>query len=141
MAIAWTLATDGRVRMTQIPNATMDGVTDFALDNVQIGSEVRTGGWKGYDAVGRHRYEHLLTSLKASDGHAHVVLPAVHRIASLLKRRLLVTPQGAVSPSTSATASKSSRSASTEAAPATAGCSSTASSRARSAPHRSPTRR
>jgi len=78
--------------MAQIPNATIDGVTDFALDNVQIGSEVRTGGWKDYNAVGRHRYEHLLMSLKASDGHAHVVLPAVHRVASLLKRRLLGTP-------------------------------------------------
>src|SRR5436305_4232992 len=87
----------GRVRMAQIPNATMDVLTDFVLDNVQIGSEVRTDGWKGYNAVGRHRYQHVLTSLKASDDHAHVVLPAVHRVASLLKRWLLGTHQGAVS--------------------------------------------
>jgi transposase-like protein len=87
----------GRVRMAQIPNATMDVLTDFVLDNVQIGSEVRTDGWKGYNAVGRHRFQHVLTSLKASDDHAHVVLPAVHRVASLLKRWLLGTHQGAVS--------------------------------------------
>jgi len=83
--------------MTQIPNATMDVLTDFVLDNVQVGSQVRTDGWKGYNAVGRHRFEHVLTSLKASDDHAHVVLPAVHRVASLLKRWLLGTHQGAVS--------------------------------------------
>ena len=87
----------GRVRMAQIPNATMEVLTDFVLDHVEIGSEVRTDGWKGYNAVGRHRFAHVVTSLKASDDHAHVVLPAVHRVVALLKRWLLGTHQGAVS--------------------------------------------
>jgi transposase-like protein len=87
----------GRVRMAQIPQRDDRRAHDFVLDNVQIGSEVRTDGWKGYNAVGRHRFQHVLMSLKASDDHAHIVLPAVDRVASLLKRWLLGTHQGAVS--------------------------------------------
>jgi hypothetical protein len=36
--------------------------------------------------------------LSSSDDPAHVVMPAVHRVASLLKRWILGTHQGAVTP-------------------------------------------
>ena len=116
----------GRVRMAQIPNATMDVLTDFVLDNVQIGSEVRTDGWKGYNAVGRHRFQHVLTSLKASDDHAHVACQP-----SIASRRC--SSAGCWAPtkapsatSTSATTSTSSPFASTAAQRAIVACSSTA---------------
>jgi hypothetical protein len=72
-------------------------LTDFVLDNIARGSEVRTDGWRGYDHVGRYRFQHVVTSLRQSGDPAHVVMPEVHRVASLLKRWLLGTHQGAVS--------------------------------------------
>lgn len=87
----------GRTRMGRIPNASADVLTDFVLDNVARGSEVRTDAWKGYNDVGRYQFSHVITNLSESDDPAHVVMPEVHRLASLLKRWLLGTHQGAVS--------------------------------------------
>jgi transposase-like protein len=87
----------GRTRMCRIPNATKDVLTDFVLDNVQRGSEVHTDGWVAYNGVGQHRYTHVVTNIAASGDPAHVAMPEVHRVASLLKRWLLGTHQGAVS--------------------------------------------
>ena len=87
----------GRTRMRRIPNASADVLTDFAFDNVARGSEVRTDAWNGYVEIGRYRYTHVITSLRESGDRAHVVMPDVHRVASLLKRWLLGTHQGAVS--------------------------------------------
>ena len=87
----------GRVRMRRIANASADVLTDFVLDNVARGSEVHTDGWRGYDHIGRYRFIHVVTSLRESGDPAHVAMPDVHRVASLLKRWLLGTHQGAVS--------------------------------------------
>ena len=66
------------------------------LDNVERGSEVHTDGWQGYDDIGKYRFSHVVTNLSASGDPAHVVMPHVHLVASLLKRWLLGTHQGAV---------------------------------------------
>jgi transposase-like protein len=87
----------GRTRMRRIPNASADVLSDFVLDNVARGSEVRTDAWNGYNDIGRYRFSHVITNLKESGDPAHVAMPEVHRIASLLKRWLLGTHQGAVS--------------------------------------------
>ena len=87
----------GRTRMRRIPTASADVLTDFVLDNVARGTEVRTDAWAGYNDIGRYRFSHVVTNLSASDDRAHVVMPEVHRVASLLKRWLLGTHQGAVS--------------------------------------------
>jgi len=87
----------GRVRMQRIPNASKDVLTDFVLDHVARGSEVRTDAWGGYNGVGEHRFIHVITNVKTSGDPAHVAMPEVHRVASLLKRWLLGTHQGAVS--------------------------------------------
>ena len=83
--------------MRRITDASKDVLTDFVLDNVQRGSDVHTDGWTGYNGVGEHRFSHIATSISASGDHAHVAMPEVHRVASLLKRWLLGTHQGAVS--------------------------------------------
>jgi hypothetical protein len=75
--------------MHRIPNASAEVLTDFVLDHIQRGAEVRTDGWVGYD--------HVITDVAASGDPAHVLMPEVHRVASLLKRWLLETHQGAVS--------------------------------------------
>jgi transposase-like protein len=87
----------GRVRMRRIANASADTLTEFVLDNVARGAEVHTDGWGGYNDIGRHRFAHVVTNISASGEHAHIVMPEVHRVASLLKRWLLGTHQGAVS--------------------------------------------
>jgi transposase-like protein len=87
----------GRVRMQQIPNASKDVLTDFVLDHVHRTSEVRTDGWVGYNGIGRHRFSHVVTNVRASGDPAHIAMPEVHRVASLLKRWLMGTHQGAIS--------------------------------------------
>jgi len=39
--------------MKRIPTVTKDTLTDFVLDHVARGSEVRTDGWQGYSDMGR----------------------------------------------------------------------------------------
>jgi transposase-like protein len=84
----------GRVRMQRIANATKDVLTDFVLDHVERASEVRTDGWTGYNGVGEHRFSHVVTNVSGCGDPAHVSMPEVHRVASLLKRWLLGTHQG-----------------------------------------------
>jgi transposase-like protein len=86
----------GRVRMARVPNVRKQTLTDFVLDRVERGAEVHTDAYHGYDDIGRHRFTHVITDLCASGRPAHVALPHVHRVASLLKRWLLGTHQGAV---------------------------------------------
>jgi transposase-like protein len=87
----------GRVRMRRIPDVTKATLTDFVLDHISRGSEVRTDGWQGYFDVGRHPFTHVVTNLSASGDPAHVIMPHVHRVASLVQRWLLGTHQGAIS--------------------------------------------
>ena len=84
------------MRMQRIPGAGKDMLTDFVLDHVERGAEVRTDAWGGYNGVGQHRFRHVVTNVSASGDPAHVAMPQVHRVASLLKRWLLGTHQGAV---------------------------------------------
>ena len=90
-------AASGRVRMRRIPDVTKATLTDFVLDHVARGAEVHTDGWQGYFDIGRYRFKHVVTNVSASGDPAHVVLPHVHRVASLLQRWLLGTHQGAIS--------------------------------------------
>lgn len=87
----------GRIRMRRIPNASKPVLTDFVLDNIARGTEVHTDGWVSYEDIGRYRFRHVVTNVSASGDPAHVATPEVHRVASLLKRWLLGTHQGAVS--------------------------------------------
>ena len=68
----------------------------FISDGVRPGAVVRTDGWKGSDSLCSHGYDRQRTTLAASESPAHVLMPAVHRVASQLKRCLLGTHQGAV---------------------------------------------
>src|SRR5665811_1181048 len=87
----------GRVRMKRIPNASEDVLTDFVLEHVERGAEVHTDAWAGYNGIGRHRFDHVITNVATSEDPAHVLMPEVHRVISLLKRWLMGTHQGGVS--------------------------------------------
>ena len=87
----------GRVRMQRVPDVSGGSLVPFVCDVVESGSEIITDGWRGYNNLAKHGYEHSKTVLSETGDPAHVAMPGVHRIASLLKRWLLCTHQGAVS--------------------------------------------
>lgn len=87
----------GRIRMRQIPDASESSLRPFICDAVAPGSTVLTDGWKGYNSLSRHGYTHKKTILSSSGDPAHVSMPGVHRISSLLKRWILGTHQGSAS--------------------------------------------
>ena len=87
----------GRVRMRHIPDASGDKLVPFICDVVTPGATVQTDGWSGYNNLQQNGYVHQRKVLSSSDGPAHVSMPGVHRIASLLKRWILGTHQGSVS--------------------------------------------
>jgi transposase-like protein len=87
----------GRVRMRQLADVSAASLTPFVCQAVEPGSIVRTDGWKGYNSIENHGDVREKYVISGSGNPAHVVLPGVHRLASLLKRWLLGTHQGAVS--------------------------------------------
>jgi transposase-like protein len=87
----------GRVRLRRIADCSASSLTPFVCAAIEAGSEVRTDGWRGYNQLAAKGFRHIQTVLAAREEPAHVVMPAVHRVASLLKRWLLGTHQGAVS--------------------------------------------
>lgn len=88
----------GRVRMRHIPDSSGDSLVPFICDMIAPGSVVRTDGWKGYNRVTDHGYLREIIVQSSSGDPAHVSMPGVHRIASLLKRWILGTHQGSVLP-------------------------------------------
>jgi len=87
----------GRIRMQQIADASAPSLETFIVENIEAGSVVHTDGWAGYSGVPAKGFEHQVTVLKGKKESASELLPRVHRVASLLKRWLLGTHQGAVS--------------------------------------------
>ena len=86
----------GRVRLHQIPDVSSASLTNFVCEAIEPGSVVLTDGWHGYDDLPQHGCIREKVVISSSGDPAHVAMPAVHRIASLLKRWLLGTHQGAV---------------------------------------------
>lgn len=89
----------GRCRLRVVPDASGPSLQGFIRENVQLGSALVTDGWPSYRELGDSGdYQHRAVHLTASQREPHEELPAVHRVASLLKRWLLGTHQGAVDP-------------------------------------------
>jgi transposase-like protein len=82
----------GRVRLSLIKDASRKSLNDFVKKQILHKSKVTTDGWKGYVDIKKMGYEHKVTNKTVlADGEE--ILPHVHRVASLLKRWLLGTPQ------------------------------------------------
>ena len=86
----------GRIRLQAVPDASAKSLHFFLHDTVELGATVMTDHWSGYR--GLHGFDHQPVSITNSPDPAHVVMPAVHHVASLLKRWLLGTHQGRVEP-------------------------------------------
>jgi transposase-like protein len=88
----------GRIRMRRIPDASSQSLHGFIKDAIEPGSVVHTDGWQGYRGLEVRGYRHDVTILEARKETALDLLPRVHWVVSSLKRWLLGTHQGAVSP-------------------------------------------
>ena len=86
----------GRIRLGRVQDASGKSLEGFIDASVEAGSTIRTDGWFGYSHVSTKGYRHEVirkTGLVGDDP-----LPTCHRVASLFKRWLLGTYQGAVQP-------------------------------------------
>ena len=88
----------GRVRLRHVPDASGASLIPFVNDVVAPGSTIQTDGWSGYSCLDPTKFTREITIQSSSDDPAHVSMPGVHRIASLLKRWILGTHQGCVVP-------------------------------------------
>ncbi len=77
----------GRIRMGILQDVSADSLKTFIGQSIASGSMIITDGWKGYTEM--HEYSHNIL-----EDSKNLVLP--HLVASLLKRWLLGTYQGAV---------------------------------------------
>ena len=86
----------GRIRLVRIPDCSQPVLTDFVTEAAELGSVIYTDHWSGYNELGAAGFLHHPTNISASGDPAHVAMPRVHRVASLLKRWLLGTHHGGI---------------------------------------------
>jgi len=84
----------GRIRMRRVADAAGESLEPAVWEMVEPGSIVRTDGWRGYNGLTEVGYQH--TIVRKDPGLGDNLLPLANRVASLLKRWLLGTHQGAV---------------------------------------------
>jgi transposase-like protein len=88
----------GRIRMRMIADASADSLHSFVIDCIEPGSTLHTDGWQGYAGLEKKGFDREVSVTRGRKKDASKLLPLVHRVASLLKRWLLGTHQGAVAP-------------------------------------------
>jgi transposase-like protein len=86
----------GRIRLHRLHDVSGSSLIPFICNAVEPGAEVCTDAWKGYTTLAKQGYRHKTINVSHSGDPAHVSLPGVHIVASLLKRWLLGTHQGSV---------------------------------------------
>ncbi len=84
----------GRIRLRHISDTCRATLHGFITESVEPGSTVISDGLQAYrEPAGYVHQRHIQKHQPAEAGH---LLPRVHRVISLLKRRLLGTHQGAI---------------------------------------------
>lgn len=84
----------GRIRLRRVADASAASLQPAVQAAVESGSTVRTDGWQGYKGLSKLGYGHQI--VEHAPGVGDNLLPHVNQVASLLKRWLLGTHQGAV---------------------------------------------
>ena len=84
----------GRIRLKVITDATSATLLDSVVEIAERGSELVTDGLPSYASLPTRGFHHTVSRHTPDVGKN--LLPHVHRVASLLKRWLLGTHQGAV---------------------------------------------
>ena len=85
----------GRIRLCRVADASAASLGDAVRETVDLGAVIQTDGWSGYGRLSGSGYLHEVARKEPDVGDN--LLPSCHRVASLLKRWLLGTHQGAVS--------------------------------------------
>lgn len=88
----------GRIRLRRIDNDSDACVVPFVQESIQPGARVRTDGSAAYRSLGKIGFEHTRQVMLGAESPAHVTMPGVHRVASLVKRWILGTHHGSVQP-------------------------------------------
>jgi transposase-like protein len=88
----------GRIRLRQVDRATKKNIEQFISDVIEPNCKICTDGSQAYSSLNEMGHSRKKTVHLGSDKPAHETMPGVHRVASLLKRWLLGTYQGAVQP-------------------------------------------
>ncbi len=87
----------GRIRLRHVPNVNAPSLQGFIVDVLTPGNLIHTDGWPGHANIATKGFQHRVTVTRTSSEPAHIPFPGVHRVAALLKRWYLGTPQGALS--------------------------------------------
>jgi transposase-like protein len=87
----------GRIRLRRIQDASAESLLPFVQEAMEPGATAITDGWAAYAGLRATGFKHKVRILEGEPEMASKLLPRVHRVASLLKRWLLGTHQGAVS--------------------------------------------
>jgi len=88
----------GRIRLRRVLNSSGDSLCGAVQECVEPGSLAHTDGLSSYNGLQTLGYRHEVTRQNAAEV-GEDPLPRVHRVASLLKRWMLGTHQGAIQPS------------------------------------------
>ena len=88
----------GRIRLRRIDDDSDACVVPFVKENIELGSQVRTDGSAAYRSLGKIGFNHNRQVMLGAESPAHVTMPGVHRVASLIKRWILETHHGSVQP-------------------------------------------
>jgi transposase-like protein len=88
----------GRIRMIRVSDASAISLRSFIVQSIEPGSTIITDGWEGYSGLEAHGYSHETRKTSVARMSGTKILPRVHRVVSLLKRWILGTHQGAISP-------------------------------------------
>jgi transposase-like protein len=84
----------GRARMSVIANAEADTLRSFLIATIEPGATVVTDGWSAYPKACRDWFVHEPHPVARSGHQAHELLPAVHRVASLVQAMAAGHPPG-----------------------------------------------
>jgi hypothetical protein len=88
----------GRVRLGVVEDARAASLQKFLLANVEPGSRIISDGWASYPKATKGLYTLKATNVTASGRPAHEALPGVHLVFSLVKRWVMGTLHGSISP-------------------------------------------
>jgi len=90
-------ACTGRIRLESVDDGSGEVVRDFLAEHIKPGSILFTDNWRSYRAPAEEAgHDHRSTTVSESEEKAHEILPAIHRVFSLLHRVLMGTYQGGV---------------------------------------------
>ena len=88
----------GRIRLRRVPNSSGESLCGAVQECVEQSSIVHTDGLWSYNGLRALGYPHEVTRTNIAEV-GEDLLPRAHRVASLLKRWMLGTHQGAIQPS------------------------------------------